>query len=159
MRVFRFHGSYDKVSYEEIGFNSRLDDLQAAILRVQLPHLDEWAAGRVAAGRAYAEAGLGEVCTLPTPVAGVEPAWHLYVIRHAAADALAEALKGAGIGQKAYYRTPVHRQPAMVDRYGPGPELPATEAVAADHLAIPMSPVLTAGQAEEVVAAVRAANV
>ena len=59
--MFRFHGSYDKVTYEEIGFNSRLDDLQAAILRVLLPHLDGWAAGRVAAGRHYAEAGLGEL--------------------------------------------------------------------------------------------------
>lgn len=158
VRVFRFHGSYDKVSYGEIGFNSRLDDLQAAILRVQLPHLDDWAAGRVAAGRAYADAGLGELCTLPTPVAGCEPAWHLYVIRHPDADGLAAALKEAGVGHKAYYRLPIHRQPAMLDRFGPGPELPATEAVAADHLAIPMSPVLSPQQAAEVAAAVRAAE-
>src|SRR5690349_11836882 len=53
VRVLRFHGSHDKVTYEEVGYNSRLDDLQAAILRVQLPHLDEWAAGRMSAGRAY----------------------------------------------------------------------------------------------------------
>lgn len=155
VRVFRFHGSYDKVSYGEIGFNSRLDDLQAAILRAQLPSLDEWAAGRVAAGRHYEEAGLGELCTLPTPVPGCTPAWHLYVIRHSAADGLEAGLKAAGIGVKAYYRTPIHRQPAMLARYGPGPDLPATEAIAADHLAIPMSPVLTAEQAAEVTAAVR----
>ena len=155
VRVFRFHGSYDKVSYGEIGFNSRLDDLQAAILRVLLPSLDEWAAGRVEAGRRYAEAGLGELCGLPVPVAGCEPAWHLYVVRHPAADALADALKAAGIGVKAYYRTPVHRQEPMLRLFGPGPDLPATDAVAADHLAIPMSPVLTADQAAEVVRAVR----
>jgi len=159
VRVLRFHGSRDKVTYDEIGFNSRLDDLQAAVLRVQLPHLDGWAAGRAAAGRAYAEAGLGDHVALPAPVAGCEPAWHLYVVRHPAADALATALAEAGIATKAYYRTPVHRQPATLARYGAGPDLPATEMVAAEHLAIPMSPVLDAPQVREVVAAVQAATV
>src|SRR3954447_4284561 len=154
VKVFRFHGSYDKVTYEEIGYNSRLDDLQAAILRVQLPHLDGWAAGRVAAGRHYEEAGLGELVELPRKVDGVEPAWHLYVIRHREADRLAAGLKERGIGQKAYYRLPVHRQKAMAD-YGAGVELPATEEAAATHLAIPMSAVLTREQADEVVNAVR----
>jgi dTDP-4-amino-4,6-dideoxygalactose transaminase len=156
VRVFRFHGSYDKVSYGEIGFNSRLDDLQAAILRVQLPTLDRWAAARETAGRMYEEAGLGELVTLPTPVADCEPAWHLYVVRHPRADALAAALSTAGIGNKAYYRTPVHLQKPMLERFGPAADLPATMAVAADHLAIPMGPALTPGQVAEVVAAVRA---
>jgi dTDP-4-amino-4,6-dideoxygalactose transaminase len=155
VRVFRFHGSYDKVSYGEIGFNSRLDEVQAAVLRVLLPHLDAWAAARVAGGRMYAEAGLGELAVLPTPVEGCEPAWHLYVIRHAEADRLAAALGEAGIGTKAYYRVPVHRQQPMVSLFGPGPELPGTDAVARDHLAIPMSAVLTEPQVAEVVAAVR----
>src|SRR3954454_22300522 len=93
VRVFRFHGSYDKVTYEEIGFNSRLDDLQAAILRVELPELDGWAAGRVAAGRHYEEAGLGSLVTLPRKVDGCEPAWHLYMIRTPQPDALAGGLK------------------------------------------------------------------
>jgi dTDP-3-amino-3,4,6-trideoxy-alpha-D-glucose transaminase len=155
VRVFRFHGSYDKVSYGEVGYNSRLDDLQAAILRVLLPSLDDWAAARAEAGRMYADAGLGDVATLPKPVPGCEPAWHLYVIRHARVDALAEAFTAAGIGHKAYYRTPVHRQPAMLTRFGDGPALPATEMVAADHLAIPMSPSLTESQVSEVVAAAR----
>jgi dTDP-4-amino-4,6-dideoxygalactose transaminase len=153
VRVLRFHGSYDKVTYQEIGYNSRLDDLQAAILRVLLPNLDAWAAGRVAAGRHYAEAGLGELATLPTPVTGVEPAWHLYVVRHPEADRLGAALGAAGIGHKAYYRTPVHKQAAMA-AFG-DVELPATDAVAADHLAIPISPVLDRAQADAVVAAVR----
>ncbi|MEA2171600.1 MAG: hypothetical protein QOF76_4900, partial [Solirubrobacteraceae bacterium] len=155
VRVLRFHGSHDKVSYEEVGYNSRLDDLQAAILRVQLPHLDGWAAGRAAAGAFYSAAGLGDVVVLPTPVTGVTPAWHLYVIRAADADGLAVALGAAGIGCKAYYRTPVHRQPAMA-AFGAGVSLPATEAVAADHLAIPMSAVLMSEQAQEVNAAVQA---
>jgi dTDP-4-amino-4,6-dideoxygalactose transaminase len=156
VRVFRFHGSYDKVSYGEIGFNSRLDDLQAAILRVQLPTLDRWAAARETAGRMYEEAGLGDLVALPVPVEGCEPAWHLYVIRHPRADELAQGLAEAGIGCKAYYRTPVHLQKPMVERFGPPADLPATMAVAADHLAIPMSPALTQGQVDEVVAAVRA---
>ena len=154
VKVFRFHGSYDKVTYQEIGYNSRLDDLQAAILRVQLPHLDGWAAGRVAAGRHYEEAGLGELVELPRKVDGTEPAWHLYVVRTPEPDRLAEALKARGIGYKAYYRTPVHLQPAMAE-YGQGYDLPATDAVAASHLAIPVSAVLTREQAEEVVGAVR----
>jgi len=154
LRVFRFHGSYDKVTYQEIGYNSRLDDLQAAILRVQLPHLDTWAAGRVAAGRHYEEAGLGELVSLPVPVAGCEPAWHLYVVRTPDPDRLAAALKARDVGFKAYYRVPVHQQAAMAE-YGAGVELPATAEVAATHLAIPMSAVLTRDQADEVVGAVR----
>jgi dTDP-3-amino-3,4,6-trideoxy-alpha-D-glucose transaminase len=153
VRVLRFHGSHDKVTYEEIGYNSRLDDLQAAILRAQLPSLDEWADGRRAAARAYDEAGLGSLVSLPVPAAGCSPAWHLYVVRHPDADALAGALKEAGIGHKAYYRLPVHRQAAMAG-FGAGVELPATEEVARTHLAIPMSPVLSPEQASEVVAAI-----
>jgi dTDP-3-amino-3,4,6-trideoxy-alpha-D-glucose transaminase len=155
VRMLRFHGSWDKVTYEHVGYNSRLDELQAAILRVQLPHLDTWADGRRAAARHYAEAGLGELVELPVPVDGVEPAWHLYVVRSEAVDELAAALKAAGHGQKAYYRTPVHLQPAMLD-YGAGVDLPATAEVARTHLAIPMSPVLGPEQAAEVTGAVRA---
>jgi dTDP-4-amino-4,6-dideoxygalactose transaminase len=155
-RMLRFHGSWDKVTYEHVGYNSRLDDLQAAILRVQLPHLDGWADGRRAVAEHYAAAGLGELVELPRVVDDCAPAWHLYVVRSERVDELAAGLKDAGVGNKAYYRTPVHRQPAMA-RYGAGVELPATEEIARTHLAIPMSPVLDADQAAEVVAAARAA--
>jgi dTDP-3-amino-3,4,6-trideoxy-alpha-D-glucose transaminase len=157
-RILRFHGSRDKVTYEQVGYNSRLDELQAAILRVQLPHLDAWADGRRAAARHYEQAGLGELVRLPRPTEGSEPAWHLYVVSHPEPARLEAALADAGIGHKAYYRTPVHRQEAMRAWSGPGVELPGTEAAASTHLAIPMSPVLTRAQAEEVVAAVRAAT-
>ena len=156
VRMLRFHGSWDKVTYEHVGYNSRLDELQAAILRVQLPHLDGWADGRRAGGRHYVEAGLGELVALPAPVAGCAPAWHLYVIRHEEADAIGAALAAAGHGQKAYYRTPVHRQPSMA-QWGAGVELPATDEVARTHLAIPVSPVLSATQAAEVTGTIRAA--
>ncbi|HEY2767854.1 MAG TPA: DegT/DnrJ/EryC1/StrS family aminotransferase [Solirubrobacteraceae bacterium] len=149
VRVLRFHGSHDKVNYEQIGYNSRLDELQAAILRVQLPHLDTWADGRRAAGAHYESAGLGELATLPIPVSGSQPAWHLYVVGHSAPERLESALAGAGIGHKPYYRTPVHRQESM-RQWGVGAELPATEHAARTHLAIPMSPVLAAAQAAQV---------
>jgi dTDP-3-amino-3,4,6-trideoxy-alpha-D-glucose transaminase len=156
VRMLRFHGSRDKTTFEEVGYNSRLDEVQAAVLRVQLPHLDGWAGGRRAAGRHYEAARLGDVVDLPVPTPGAQPAWHLYVIRHRDADAIAAALRDAGHGQKAYYRRPIHRQRAM-ERYAAGVSLPVTDEIAATHLAIPMSPVLSAEQAAEVTGAVRAA--
>jgi dTDP-3-amino-3,4,6-trideoxy-alpha-D-glucose transaminase len=155
-RTLRFHGSHDKVTYELLGYNSRLDELQAAILRVQLPHLDGWAEGRRQAGRHYEEAGLSELVGPPRPVDGAAPAWHLYVVSHPQVERLESALENGGIGHKAYYRTPVHRQAAM-QAWGDGVELPGTEQAARTHLAIPMSPVLTRAQVEEVVAALRGA--
>ncbi len=153
-RVLRFHGSRDKVSYELIGYNSRLDELQAAILRVQLPHLDDWSDGRREGAAHYSELGLGKLVKLPRATIGSAPAWHLYVIRHPNADALAAALSEAGIGCRPYYRTPVHAQPSM-RAWGQGLTLPGTEEAARTHLAIPISPVLSREQAERVVDAVR----
>jgi dTDP-4-amino-4,6-dideoxygalactose transaminase len=155
-RILRFHGSHDKVSYQQVGYNSRLDELQAAILRVQLPHLDTWADGRRRAGAHYVEAGLGELAQLPQPTAGSEPAWHLYVVSHPELERLERTLAEAQIGHKAYYRTPIHRQAAMRAWDRAGLELPGTEQAARTHLAIPMSPVLSRTQVDEVVAAVRA---
>jgi dTDP-3-amino-3,4,6-trideoxy-alpha-D-glucose transaminase len=156
-RVLRFHGSRDKVDYEQVGYNSRLDELQAAILRVQLPHLDDWAEGRMQAARHYEHAGLEAIAALPLPARGASPAWHLYVVSHPDVARLEGALEAAQVGYKAYYRTPVHRQPPMRE-WGAGVELAATEQAARSHLAIPMSPVMTRAQADEVVAAARAAS-
>jgi dTDP-4-amino-4,6-dideoxygalactose transaminase len=156
-RTLRFHGSRDKLTYEQVGYNSRLDELQAAILRVQLAHLDAWADGRRRAGRHYEEAGLGELVTLPRPTPEAAPAWHLYVVSDPRIERLESALADAGIGHKPYYRTPVHRQ-APMRKWGSGVELPATEHAARAHLAIPMSPVLTREQADQVVAAAQAAR-
>ena len=152
-RMLRFHGSRDKETFEELGYNSRLDELQAAILRVQLPHLDAWADGRRAAAACYAASGIGELVTLPSATAGAQPAWHLYVIRSERADELAQALGAAGIGARAYYRRPIHRQPAIaVDL-----ELPGTREAARTNLALPISPTLDAERVGEVAAALRAA--
>jgi dTDP-4-amino-4,6-dideoxygalactose transaminase len=154
--MLRFHGSRDKVSFELVGHNSRLDELQAALLRLELPHLDAWCDGRRAAAAHYAAAGLGDHAGLPAPIDGCDPAWHLYVIRHPRGEELGAALTAAGIGNKGYYRTPLHRQAAM--RPWSDVELPGTDEAARTHLAIPMSAVLTREQAGEVVAAVRNAD-
>jgi dTDP-4-amino-4,6-dideoxygalactose transaminase len=156
-RVLRFHGSRDKVTYERIGWNSRLDELQAAVLRVLLPRLDGWCEGRRRAAAHYAEAGLGELVALPVPTAGAMPAWHLFVVRHARAGELERALGVAGIGARGYYRTPLHRQAALAPWIPAELSLPVTDELARTHLAIPMNPLLGCAAADEVTSAVRAA--
>jgi dTDP-4-amino-4,6-dideoxygalactose transaminase len=153
LRSLRSHGSRDKVTFERIGYNSRLDELQAAVLRVSLGELDGWAAARRDVGRLYEGLGLGEYVKLPTPVQEAEPAWHLYVVKHENVAAVEAALARAEIGHRGYYRTPVHRQPSM-RRYVEGISLPVTEELAATHLAIPMGPSLGAAEVEQVVSAV-----
>ncbi len=155
-RVLAFHGSRDKVTYEELGYNSRLDEIQAAVLRVQLPHLDAWADGRRAAGEHYRTAGLGELVRLPEPLPGSSPAWHIFAIAHEEIDRVQLALESSEIACMPYYRIPIHRQAAMRP-WGQGLELPGTEAAARSHLAIPMSPLLSLEQAEQVTEAAGAA--
>jgi dTDP-4-amino-4,6-dideoxygalactose transaminase len=158
-RVLRFHGSRDKVTYERIGWNSRLDELQAAILRVLLPQLDAWSAGRRAAAEHYADAGLGGLVALPVATPGATPAWHLFVVRHERAAALEDALNAAGVGARGYYRTPLHRQAALAPWMPAGLDLPIADELARTHLAIPMNPLLDRAAADEVTAVVRAALV
>jgi dTDP-3-amino-3,4,6-trideoxy-alpha-D-glucose transaminase len=158
VRMLRFHGSRDKETFELVGHNSRLDEIQAAILRVQLPHVDTWSNGRHAGARHYQEAGLGQHVRLPQATTGARPAWHLYVVRHERADRLIAALRAGDVGSRSYYRVPVHRQPAMRE-WGAGMELPGTEEAAGTNLAVPMSPVLSRAQAEQVVGALAGATV
>jgi dTDP-4-amino-4,6-dideoxygalactose transaminase len=156
-RTLRFHGSRDKETFSEVGYNSRLDELQAALLRVLLPELDRFADGRRAAAQHYRDAGIADVAVPPRPVDGARPAWHLYVVRHPEADRLASALTERGIGARGYYRVPSHLQPAMAP-WADGAVLPATDEVAKTHLALPMSPVLNPAQAAEVVEALRSGS-
>jgi dTDP-3-amino-3,4,6-trideoxy-alpha-D-glucose transaminase len=137
-RVLRFHGSRDKSTFIEVGYNSRLDELQAAALRVLLPDLDDWNDRRRAAAAAYERLGLGQHVVLPRPAEGAHHVYHLYVVR-------AESLPlGRG-----YYRVPVHRQPAVAADV----ELPATEEAARTNFAIPMGIDLTEAEVREVIAA------
>jgi dTDP-4-amino-4,6-dideoxygalactose transaminase len=148
-RLLRFHGSKDKDAFTEVGYNSRLDELQAAALRVLLPELDGWNAARRAAADAYERAGLGEHLALPRPVEGAEHVFHLYVTRHERPDELRAALEREGVAGRGYYRVPVHRQPAMAANV----ELPGTDEAARTNLALPMGPDLSEEQVRQVVAA------
>ena len=155
-RSLRFHGSRDKQTFDQVGYNSRLDAMQAAILRVLLTELDGWCDGRRAGARAYVEAGLGDHVALPVVAEGVDPAWHLYVVTHPRADELLAALGAAGVGARGYYRRPLHRQPAMAPYAQNAIPLPVTDELAATNIALPISPVFGPAQAGEVVAALAA---
>jgi dTDP-3-amino-3,4,6-trideoxy-alpha-D-glucose transaminase len=135
-RVLRFHGSTDKSTFIEVGYNSRLDEVQAAALRVLLPELDGWNAKRREAADAYERFGLGEHVALPRAVDGAKHVYHLYVVRG----------DGLPLG-RGYYRVPVHRQPAIRADV----ELPATEEAARTNVALPMGTELTEEQVRTVV--------
>ncbi len=154
VRRLRFHGSDDKKTFVDVGYNSRLDELQAAVLRVLLPELDGWNAARRGVADLYTREGLDQHVELPAPVDGCEHVHHLYVVRSERADELASGLAERGVGARGYYRTPIHRQPATAGYAPEGLSLPGTDAVARTHLALPMGPELTEAQVREVVAAV-----
>jgi dTDP-3-amino-3,4,6-trideoxy-alpha-D-glucose transaminase len=149
-RQLRFHGSEDKLTHTEVGYNSRLDALQAGVLRLLLPELDGWNAARRAAAAAYEARGLGRVVALPRPTEGAEHVYHLYVVRHERAEELRAALEGRGIGARGYYRRPVHRQPAMAPYVPAELELRATDELARTNLALPMGTQLGEEAAAEV---------
>lgn len=136
LRMLRFHGSRDKRTFELIGTNSRLDALQAAFLRISLPHLAGWNASRREGAARYAELGLGDAVELPADDPG--HVYHMYVVRSTDRDRISAALAEREIASAAYYVTPLHLQPAM--RYlgwEPG-SLPETEQAAAENLALPL---------------------
>ena len=155
VRMLRFHGSRDKQTFELIGTNSRLDAVQAASLRVFLPHLAGWNASRREAAARYAELGLGAAVEIPADEPG--HVYHMYVVRTPDRDRLAAAMTEAGIASAAYYVTPLHLQPALRYLGYPSGSLPETERAAADNLALPMWGGIGAEVQEQVVATVRAA--
>lgn len=151
-RLLRHHGTTNKQLHTLVGYNSRLDAIQAAILRVLLPHLDSWNAHRRNAASAYAEAGIAEYATPQMIPATAEAVHHLYVVAIDNADAVAAELKEAGVEARGYYRTPIHKQPAIANAVG-AIALPATDDAAARNLALPMSPAITDDQVKAVVQA------
>jgi dTDP-4-amino-4,6-dideoxygalactose transaminase len=150
-RTLRFHGSRDKERFVAVGYNSRLDELQAAVLRVLLAHLDDWSERRRSVAGSYEAAGLGRHVGLPAVLKGAAPAWHLYVVAHTRADALIASLREFGIEARGYYRTPSHRQPALEPYVSRPMSLPATEELARTNLALPMGPTLERSDVEAVV--------
>jgi len=154
IRMLRFHGSRDKVNFELIGYNSRLDELQAAVLRIFLAELDGWVALRREAALRYAELGLGGACDLPEDEPG--HVYHLLVCRSPERDRIRSALKDAGIGSAVYYTTPLHLQPALrFLGYDEG-SLPRTEHAARENFSLPLWPGISADVQERVVDVVRA---
>jgi dTDP-4-amino-4,6-dideoxygalactose transaminase len=155
VRMLRFHGSRDKVTFDYVGTNSRLDELHAAMLRIFLGELDRWNALRRESAARYAELGLGELVELPQDEPG--HVYHLFVCRSPERDRIRAALTEAGIGNAQYYLPPLHLQPALrYLGYRPG-SLPSTEAVAADNFSVPMWAGIGAEQQERVVDVVRSA--
>ena len=155
VRVLAFHGSKDKVDFDFVGYNSRLDELQAAFLRVFLTQLDGWTQGRRDAAARYAELGLGDLVELPQDEPG--HVYHLFVCRSPERDRIVAALKDAQIGTATYYVTPLHLQPALhFLGWEPG-SLPETERAAQENFSVPLWPGITVEQQERVVDVVRAA--
>ena len=155
IRLLRFHGSRDKKDFHLVGYNSRLDELQAAGLRVMLPHVAEWNRLRREAALRYAELGLGELVDLP-PDDG-RHVYHLFVVRSPERDRVRAALDEAGIGCASYYVTPLHLQPALrYLGYEPG-AFPETERASRENLALPLWPGIEPAAQERVVDVVRSA--
>jgi dTDP-4-amino-4,6-dideoxygalactose transaminase len=157
VRLLRFHGSREKRRFELVGTNSRMDEIQAAVLRRFLPEVAGWNAARRSAADRYRALGLGDLVELPVEATGAEHVYHLYVVRAAAREELARALSEAGIGCRAYYEIPLHLQPVFAHLGYRRGELPETERAADEGLALPMFPTLDEAAQTEVVAAVRAA--
>ena len=153
--MLRFHGSKAKRIFEYIGTNSRLDEIQAAALRIFLRELDGWTALRREAAERYRDLGLGDICDVPEDEPG--HVYHLFVSRSPQRDEIRAALTEAGIGSADYYEPPLHLQPALrYLGYSEG-DLPETERAARENFSVPLWAGITAEQQERVVETVRAA--
>lgn len=154
IRLLRNYGSRIKYHNEVIGYNSRLDELQAAFLRAKLSHLDRDNGRRRQIASHYL-AGLADVALgLPHVPNWAEPVWHLFVIRHKDRDGLAKRLRERGIGTMVHYPVPPHLQPAYC-QYGGVASFPISETIHREVLSLPMGPVMSDEDVEHVIAAVR----
>jgi dTDP-4-amino-4,6-dideoxygalactose transaminase len=154
LRVLRNYGQKRKNQHIEIGFNRRLDTLQAAILRVKLRHLDAWNKARRAVASLYDEL-LPDHVVKPTATIDVEAVWHLYPIQVEERDRLAEFLEQKGIGTGIHYPLPAHRQDALKSLGYTAGSRPIAEAASRRLLSLPMYPELTPASVRVVSAAVR----
>jgi dTDP-4-amino-4,6-dideoxygalactose transaminase len=155
IRLLRNYGSRTKGTNEVAGWNSRLDELQAAFLRVRLPRLDAWNRRRAENARAYLSElpSAGVRVGLPSVAPRAEHVWHQFVIRHHRRDKLAEHLSAAGIETLVHYPEPPHRSGAYAYLALDGARLPITSQVASEVLSLPVGPHLTMEGRRHVVAA------
>jgi len=155
LKMLRHHGSRKTYSHEILGYNSRLDEIQAAILRVKLARLDEFNARRAAIARRYGEWLAGMPLVLPRAHGRGRHIWHQYTVRHPKRDELRAKLEAAGIASMIYYPVPLHRQPL----YAPdneGVELPVTDEAAATVLSLPIYPQLSEAAQKKVCETIKA---
>ncbi len=157
LRSLRNYGSTHKYVHDEVGWNSRLDEVQAAVLRVKLRRLAEHNARRTEAARRYAEglAGADPDLVLPSTAGRASPVWHLYVVRTPHRAALREHLARHGVETGVHYPVPPHRQAAFAGTPLATAHLPAADALAGEVLSLPMGPHLTAQQQDLVIESVR----
>ena len=149
--ALRNYGSSIKYQHDVKGFNSRLDELQAALLRVKLTHLDEHNAIRASIAQRYLEWLPRRHLVLPHVPNWAQPAWHQFVIRHTQRDALQRHLLNAGIGTMIHYPTPPHLQKAYSDLNYEKGAFPVSEAIHAQVLSLPISPTMTTSEVDRVI--------
>ena len=157
LRMLRVHGEEKKYHHDLLGINSRLDELQAAVLRVKLQHLEDWTQARQRKAQQYElkfiDAGLGEHLKAPYSRSDGRHVFHLFVIRVAAdrRDELREYLTAHGVGNGVYYPVPQHLQKCLANLGYKNGDLPLTESAAAETVALPIYPELTDAQQDYVV--------
>lgn len=156
IKTLRNYGSQMKYHNEVKGYNSRLDELQAAFLRVKLRKLDEWNSRRcMVAGLYLRELASVSALKLPIVPEWAEPVWHLFVICHSQRDALQKSLSEAGVGTMIHYPIPPHLQPAYTCLNRSEGEFPVSEQMSKEVLSLPMGPHLSGGQVDYIVSAAR----
>jgi dTDP-4-amino-4,6-dideoxygalactose transaminase len=156
MRQYRNHGRLDKYRHDFVGFNFRLDGIQAAVLMAKLPHLDAWTDGRrrVAAQYRAAFESAGITCVPERP--HNKHVYHLFVIRHPQRDRLKKALGQRGIDCGLHYPIPMHLQPAFATPACPEGSLPRAEVMCRELLSLPVFPEMSQEQVDYVISEVRA---
>jgi dTDP-4-amino-4,6-dideoxygalactose transaminase len=156
LRMLRSYGAAEKYRHELSGVNSRLDELQAAVLRVKLEHLDVWNERRCSVAARYLDGLTGTGLVLPTVPTDAEQVWHLFVVRTPRRDELRAALADAGIETGVHYPLAAHRQPVFAGLgIDPG-SLPVSERLQHEVLSLPIGPHLADEQVDRVVDRVRA---
>jgi len=155
-RLLREYGWRERYISSLAGWNTRLDEIQAAVLRVKLRTLEAQNARRLQLAEFYNRELAGADLVLPKARDGATHVYHLYVVRSPQRDALLKFLRERGIGALVHYPVPVHRQPAYEEKYGGCGDLPETERIAREVLSLPLYPELAESEAQQVVEALHA---
>jgi dTDP-4-amino-4,6-dideoxygalactose transaminase len=155
--MIRDHGSRIRYQHEVIGVNARLDELQAAVLLIKMPYLEQWNAARQSHAQVYTEALIDVVEAVPVVQSWATHVYCYYVVRVAEREQFRQVLEQEGIGTNIHYPTPIHLQPACAPYGYKRGRLPVTEAVADRIVSLPMYPELTAEQLQMVINAVKKA--